>query len=113
MPRNRGLQAHPSGPQTTPDKCSYVKLLTATKPSGSLDNMNTTRATQTYRVDDNAGTTLGLVTALSPASALRKVCGDALAEQDGRYGTLADGRHVAALLIHRGRRYLGGHENGR
>lgn len=34
----------------------------------------------------------------SPARALRNYFGDRLATQDGRYGTLADGTHVAALL---------------
>lgn len=71
---------------------------------------------QTYNVEVTSGGTdvrLGVVTAPSPAAALRKVCGDDLAEHSGRYGTLKDGRHVAALLVHGGRRYLGGHEWGR
>jgi hypothetical protein len=69
--------------------------------------------TQTYNVeaytlDDQTNLTrLGVVTAPTPSAALRKVCGDDLAEHKGRYGSLKDGRRVMALLVHGGRAYYG------
>jgi hypothetical protein len=63
--------------------------------------------TQTYRVKDADGTLLGTAMDTTPARALRQVCGDDLAKQNGRYGTLKDGRHVTALLVHGGRHFYG------
>ncbi len=59
---------------------------------------------QTYLIRRGDGTDIARVRATSPAKALRLVCGDSLVSQDGRYGRLADGLSVAALLVHGGRR---------
>lgn len=71
-----------------------------------------TKKLQTYRMDAG-GEPVGEHKATTPTKALREFFGDKLVEQDGRYGKLADGRFVVALLVHGGRRYLGGHEWGR
>lgn len=64
---------------------------------------------QTYRMDAGSET-LGEHQATTPNKALREFFGDRLASSDGRYGRLTDGRTCVALLVHGGRRYLGGHE---
>ena len=56
---------------------------------------------------------VGEFKATTPNRALRAYFGSDLAESKGRYGRLKDGRYVSALLVHGGRRYLGGHEWGR
>ena len=68
--------------------------------------------TQTYRMDAG-GERVGEQKATTPNKALREFFGDELVSSDGRYGKLADGRGCVALLVHGGRRYLGGHEWGR
>jgi hypothetical protein len=75
------------------------------------------RKLQTYRMDAG-GETLGHHKATTPARALKEFFGDQLMPfptgmTGGRYGKLVDGRNCAALLVHGGRRYLGGHEGGR
>lgn len=67
---------------------------------------------QTYCMQAG-GETLGYVQATTPAKALRAYFGSLLASQDGRYGSLTDGRTCVALLVHGGRRYLGGNEGRR